>query len=144
MAKKLELLTKEIAAERLNLSVRRLMEISAEGKLTRHREFDPSTRREAVMFDAAEVAALVEEWTPKSLVVRPLELPPGNGEAEPADRDQGRLWLTIAEAADYTGLPASFLHRLVDERRLPAFDVGVRPGGRLRVKRADLEMLSVQ
>ena len=145
MSKPVQLLTKDAAAERLNLSVRRLMELSAEGKLTRHTSYDPQTKREAAMFDAAEIEQMIQQKNWKPFSGRVLELPPGDGASEPAEAapDRGRLWLTIAEAAEYTGLPESFLHKLVDERRLPAFDVGVRPGGRFRVKRTDLEALAV-
>jgi excisionase family DNA binding protein len=53
-----------------------------------------------------------------------------------------RPWLTIAEAADYTGLPESFLLHMIEEGDLPALDVGVRPGGKWRVSRRALDGIS--
>ncbi len=141
-----ELMTKELAAKKLNVSVRRLMEWGVEGRIKRHRGYDPKTKREAVMFDPREVDALRAGGLPRPLLgAAPAmkALPPGSPELEeprPAGTRR-RLWVTIEDAADITGLPESFLHKLVELGRLPAFDVGVRPGGRLRIKRADLREL---
>lgn len=136
-----ELLTKQVAAARLGLSVRRVMEMSMDDKFTRHRAYDPATKREAVMFDAAEV----EEWRrssspvaePAALVVHPKTMP----ESELASTGAGRLWLTLAEAAEYSGLPASILHAMIDAGDLAALDVGVRPGGHWRVRRLDVDAI---
>jgi excisionase family DNA binding protein len=75
---------------------------------------------------AAEPAALPP-------VQAPLQLP-----AAPAP---DRPWLTVDEAADYSGLPASFLLSLIDGKRLGALDVGVRAGGRYRVARRDVDAI---
>jgi len=53
-----------------------------------------------------------------------------------------RAWLTLAEAEDYTGLPEMFLLALIDGGKLPACNVGVRAGGRYRVKRSDLDAIA--
>jgi len=141
MAKHIELLTKYLAAERLGLSVRRVMELSTEGTFTRHRAFDPETKREAVMFDAAEVEQYKAANTPAPA---PLLLGPA---AEPIDetdddgRGDGRLWLTLAEAAEYSGLPASHLRSAIGIGELPARDVGPRPGGHWRVRRLDVDAI---
>ena len=50
-------------------------------------------------------------------------------------------WLTIHEAADSSGLPASAIKALILSGQLPGIDCGPRPGGRWRVKRVDLEKL---
>jgi excisionase family DNA binding protein len=50
-------------------------------------------------------------------------------------------WITIDEAAEVSGLPASCIKTLIEAKQLPAIDVGPRPGGRWRVKRTDLEKL---
>src|SRR5207342_2006357 len=80
--KQTELLTKHLAAERLGLSVRRMMELSNDGTFTRHRAFDPETKREAVMFDAAEVerfkasaSATPAPYDGERGLVRPARLP---------------------------------------------------------------------
>jgi len=51
-------------------------------------------------------------------------------------------WLSLPEAAAYTGLPQSTLRKLIASRKLLALDVGPRPGGRWRVKRSDLDAIS--
>jgi len=66
-------------------------------------------------------------------------LPPVQPPLQPAAAD--RPWLTVEEAAGYSGLPASFLLGLVESRRLPALDVGVRAGGRYRVARRDVDAI---
>lgn len=50
-------------------------------------------------------------------------------------------WITISEAAEYSGLPASAISKLVESGKLPALDCGPRPGGKWRVKRTDLDAL---
>ena len=142
---KSEYLSKAVAAKRLGLSVRYLMDLAAQGKLERFKQFDPQTRRDTTVFDATDVAQLLAEWTPKpetAMIAAPastaLAVRRNGVTASPAPA-LPRLWLTLDEAADYSGLPASVLHRLIAGGQLPALDVGVRPGGRYRVRRADLD-----
>jgi excisionase family DNA binding protein len=145
MPKKLELLTKQIAADRLGLSVRRIMEFSAEGRFTRHRAFDPETKREAIMFDADEIEAYAREAAttpaPGALIVQRRPTLDAYDVDDAAAIGAGRLWLTLAEAADYSGLPASILQAMVEVGELAALDVGVRPGGHLRIRRRDLDAI---
>jgi excisionase family DNA binding protein len=148
MAKHIELLTKQVAADRLGLSVRRVMELSMDDKFTRHKAYDPATKREAVMFDAAEVEQMRLANTPAAAPreqSRPLLLGPAAEPIAESDLDDGRgsgrLWLTLAEAAAYSGLPASILQALVEVGKLPALDVGVRPGGHWRVRRLDIDAI---
>ena len=154
---KLELLTKQIAAGRLKISVRRLMELSAEGQIKRHRGFDPGTKRKAVMFDASDVERLRLVWnsvpapraieapaeSPRAVVRASDLLAAGERAAKRASAapEPLRAWLTLAQAAEYTGLPASVLSRFVEQGRLPAIDVGVRSGGHWRVRRLDLDAI---
>ena len=147
--KQTELLTKHLAAERLGLSVRRVMELSNDGTFTRHRAFDPETKREAVMFDADEVEAFkaTASVTPapydpaRGLVRLQLDEAARRDEADDAAADDGRPWLTLAGAAEYSGLPASILQAMVETGELAALDVGVRPGGHWRVRRLDLDAI---
>jgi excisionase family DNA binding protein len=147
MARQLELLTKHLAAERLKISVRRLMELSAEGQIKRHRAVDPATKREAVMFAAADVEKLQQVWNSVPGARAPLALPAPAGaiaaEAEPEEDYDAPLrpWLTILQASEYSGLPASILLRFVESGRLPALDVGVRPGGHWRVRQIDVDAI---
>jgi excisionase family DNA binding protein len=51
-------------------------------------------------------------------------------------------WLSLPEAAAYTGLPQSTLRKLLASRQLPGLDTGPRLGGRWRIKRSDLDAIS--
>jgi excisionase family DNA binding protein len=51
-------------------------------------------------------------------------------------------WLSLAEAAAYTGLPQSTLRKLLASRKLLGLDTGPRFGGRWRIKRSDLDEIS--
>jgi excisionase family DNA binding protein len=137
MPKHIELLTKHLAAARLGLSVRRVMELAQDGTFTRHRSFDPETKREAVMIDAAEVAAYQAANTPAAA---PLLLAAPAAADDDGD-DDGKPWLTLAGAAEYSGLPASHLLAAIESGELAARDVGVRPGGHWRVRRLDLDAI---
>jgi excisionase family DNA binding protein len=50
-------------------------------------------------------------------------------------------YLTIPEADYYVGLSGDTLFELIESGKLPAIDVGPRPGGKYRILRADLERL---
>jgi len=51
-------------------------------------------------------------------------------------------WLSMPEAAAYTGLPQSALRRLMADGKLRGLDTGPRLGGRWRIKRSDLDAIS--
>lgn len=51
------------------------------------------------------------------------------------------LWLTLQEAADYSGLPAAVLVDFINSGRLPALDIGRRRGGHWRIRKVDLRKL---
>ena len=57
---------------------------------------------------------------------------------QPAERP---LCLTLDEAAEYSGLPASYLLARIRDGSLTAADVGVRRGGRYRIARAHLDTI---
>lgn len=48
-------------------------------------------------------------------------------------------YLTIPEADFYVGLSGDTLFELIESGRLPAIDVGPRPGGKYRILRSDLD-----
>jgi excisionase family DNA binding protein len=144
-----EYLTKEIAAQRLHLSVRRVLELSARGMIKRRSMTDPATKRRQTVFLAQDVDRAVVDGNKRLVAYRggavgAIEAaavpPPQPVSALPAVPD--RLWLTMEEAANYSGLPASFLLQMIEDRRLPALDVGVRPGGRYRVARRDIDAIT--
>ena len=56
-----------------------------------------------------------------------------------ATRTRYALWLTLDQAADYSGLPAAILRAWVESGKLAALDVGRRRGGRYRLSRRDLD-----
>jgi len=142
--RKPEYITKDIAARRSGRSVRRLLELAANGRIRKRVIKDAGNGNRALaVFHAGDIAALARGENPPatslqiSNPVRPgAALPHGEETANPA---APRLWLTIAEAANYSGLPASFLLHMITCKKLLALDVGPRPGGRWRIARRDLE-----
>ena len=144
MSRKQAYITKEIAAQRSGRSVRRLLELANRGSIRKRIVKDETNGNRALaVFHAGDIDALArgENPPPRALQisdpVRPVAaLPQGE---ETANHAAPRLWLTIAEAADYSGLPASFLLHMITCKKLLALDVGPRPGGRWRIARRDLE-----
>lgn len=144
-----EYLTKELAAKRLGLSVRRVLELSARGLLKRRTVRDPVTKREQTVFLTADVdrykaaegnrrQIFISHSAADAAQVAALRLLPA-GSAPPVPETP---WLTLDEAAVYLGLPVSYLQKQIDDGCLAAIDVGVRPGGRYRVTRRDLDTIT--
>jgi len=156
-------LTKDVAARISGRSQRRLLEMAAKGQITKlivpdHNNNDRPIavflqsdiealakipfggRRAFAAMQPGTAATPVVEGNRSIAIIRPK--PSG----VPALPQTGavRLWLTLAEAADYTGLPESWLAARIAAGKLPALDVGVRPGGRHRVSRKDLDAISAQ
>ena len=127
--------TKEDAAKRSGLSVRRIQELAKAGEIRRTYNLDETTNRKIALYLAEDIQAAVRRRRDgeTALTVRQPEPPPP---AIPSAK-----WLTLADASIYIGLPQSFLLDLVEHGRLPAFDVGVRAGGRYRVSRKSLDEL---
>ena len=141
-----EYISKRRAAEALGISPRRLLELSQSGQIRRHYHNDPQTRRRAAFFarpDVERLAATRIQAAPQSAA--PLAIPGGTlrpasqAIALPAHEDRERPWITLADAEDYIGLPASYLLALIVAGELPARDVRTRAGGRWRVHRRDLD-----
>src|SRR6185369_7935073 len=103
-----EYLSKEIAAKRLGLSVRRVLELSARGTLKRRAVVDPGTKRKQTVFYADDLAAVIDGQ--KRLVSYrggagvAAALPPLAAITAPPPAHD-RPWLTVDEAAEYSGLP---------------------------------------
>jgi excisionase family DNA binding protein len=53
-----------------------------------------------------------------------------------------RLWLTLEEAADYSGLPAAAIVHFIESKALKALNVGRRRGGQWRIRRLDLDQFA--
>jgi excisionase family DNA binding protein len=156
----IEWYSKEEAAVRLGspdrpLSPRRVLELAKEGKIDSGRTRDPNTGQTVVRLHAGSVERYLEQKRNPA----PVPPPEARGVREPqalarrgselmelvrvlrdgcANRAPARLWLTLAEAADYSGLPAAILVRCITDGRLPAIDVGRRRGGRWRIRKVDL------
>lgn len=146
-----DFVSKQIAAARLGLSVRRVLELSARGAIERRHVMDPATKRRQTVFLAADVERVAQATVnhdvalyrhPGAAIAREVAaLPPVEAAVAAPPPPPDRRWLTVDEAAAYSGLPASFLLSLIAKRRLPALDVGVRPGGRYRVGRSDVDAI---
>lgn len=157
-------ITKEIAARILGVSPRRALELCSEGKIRSKEGHNPQTKRRQTLLVEEDVRRLAAERTTLSDLVATAALPhvgsasPHEAQAalqraselsvrNPAEASHisaaspvPRNWLTLDEAAA-CGLPASYLLSLIESGELPARNVGVRPGGRWRIRRADLEQL---
>jgi hypothetical protein len=53
-----------------------------------------------------------------------------------------RLWLTLEQAADYSGLPAAVLLNFIALKKLNTLNVGRRRGGQWRIRRLDLDQFA--
>jgi excisionase family DNA binding protein len=138
-------ITKAVAAERLGVSERTVLAMAMAGKVKATKERGENGQM-AWSFDAGDIerylwarsqsdwigAGRVKSSTTKALVQVAQPLPA----AIPL-----KPWMTIKEAAVYTGLPVSLFIQLINRKQLSAFDVGPRPGGRYRVSRAALDKL---
>lgn len=140
--------SKQLAAARLGLSVRRVLELSTTGAIRRRQVMDPVTKRRQTVLSALDIeqVAVDAEKRPTAYrggaagevaVLPPLQ--PQLQAAAPAPAHPDRPWLTVEEAEHYSGLPANFLMRMIADGRLPALDVGVRAGGRYRIARRDMD-----
>lgn len=149
-------LTKAEAAKRLDVSERRILEFAQAGVLESAKQRDPASGQMATVIHAGAVERFkdqrdqprpAEPRDPQAVAVhraavkKPAEpggIAPPQTAAQPAPLC---AWLTLEQAETYTGLPASELLSYIKVGNLLALDVGVRPGGRYRVKRADLDAI---
>jgi len=140
-----EYLNKAVASKRSGLSVRRLLELANRGAIRKQLVRDPKNgNRSLAVFHSADIDRLKHGERPSAELqisgpLRPIAALPHSDSASVISPT--RPWLTVAEAGEYSGLPSSFITRLVEAGKLPGLDVGVRPGGRWRVARRDLDAL---
>ena len=159
-APQIEWLRKDEAAKRLNMSTRSVLAMAADGKIQRKPERDPATNQVVMLLHAGDIERIAYErdHPEASQAVQAVAPQPShaNGAIKPGG-EQALLamlahaaqpapaikpWMTLVDAAEYSGLPETFLRGLVDQGKLPACDVGVRAGGRYRVKRSDLDAIA--
>jgi excisionase family DNA binding protein len=134
------------AGKRLDISQRRVQELAQSGALRSAQQRDPASRQMMVVVDAEDVERLRQERKnpvtlpaiPRdpSALVRRVPAAPVVQTAIPAT-----IFYNLAEAAAYTGLPESFLLEAILAGELRALYVGIRAGGRWRVKRTDLDAI---
>jgi excisionase family DNA binding protein len=152
-------LTKAEAAQALQCAEKTIERLAAKGEI--HQAFRPVPgRRPVAVFHPKDIEKLKPKNVAVPFVLSQSEAGP-NGAAEtqalvpvgkaPADllaalasalgkptalSVDKKLFLTIREAAEYSGLPKSYLRKLLKEGSLPS----LRAGG-YRIKRSDLERL---
>ncbi len=150
-------ITKEAAAKYLTvrrngrkpepISPRRILEYTQAGALRSALQRGKSGQQEVMVLLADVLRLQQERENPPALPAVPREPkqkllgPPASAALSAAPVPHSRAWLTLDESSEYTGLPPAFLQSLVDAGTLPALNVGVRPGGRWRIKRADLDAI---
>ena len=131
-----EYVSKHIAAKRLGLSVRRVLELSTTGAIRRRQVMDPATKRRQTVLSARDVEQVATDAQKRPVAYRggaagevantswylfDETLPPVQPQLQPAPAPD-RPWLTVEEAEQYSGLPATFLMRMIADGRLPAVD----------------------
>ncbi len=130
------------------LSERRILEYTQAGALRSALQREPRHGQMAVMVSREDVLRLKHEREhPAVLPAIPREPRQQKLLGTPASAPKqdtyanNRAWLALNEAEAYTGLPESHLLGMIHSGELLARDVGVRPGGRYRVKRSDLDAI---
>jgi len=164
---KTEYLNKELAAKHLGLSVRRILELAQRGVIEKEYTYDPKARRRVAVFSRSsldnvkdnrhnylQTAGLPEKpakrggsYANDSQVSQSNTLIQLLEQAARKDAATGNFapapaWLTLTDAETFIGLPEAFLAAQIRAGKLPALDVGVRPGGRWRVSKRDLEAIA--
>lgn len=138
-----EWLTRAQASERLRVGIRRVLEYANDGHLRTRLERDPQSGQMAYLIHAGDVERFQtkrESAPVVTAVLRPKYSVPSAPPAAQASPHPA-AWLTLEEAAAHSRLPASYLLELVVTKELPARDVGVRPGGKWRIKQEALDAL---
>lgn len=126
------------------LSERRILEYTGSGALRSAKQRHKSGQQMVVVSREDVLKLKQERENPVALPAIPREIKPkllAGPSAPIAPVAHTRAWLNLAEAEEYTGLPETFLLARIDAGILPALNVGVRAGGRWRVKRADLDAI---
>ncbi len=153
-------LTKKEAAERLGLSESRVAAMGVIGRLDQEirpndirtsRGRSPDSNQTVTLFNEGDVERVIfNRKNPAEVAKVPARLNKPSfedlamGAYVKSIQDasvSARPWITVLEAAEYSGLSASAIEKLIKSKQLAALDCGPRPGGRYRVKRTDLDKL---
>ena len=160
-----EWVTKEEAGLRLGtperpLSPRRVLELAREGKIQSQLVRNVDTGQMTTQIHAGSVERFLEERNLQKELI--ISVPNTNGQVRDPRAPQpsqalellrevceglrsapsARLWLTLEEAADYSGLPAAILVHFIASKTLKAMNVGRRRGGQWRIRRVDLDQFA--
>mgnify|MGYP001576705330 CR=1 FL=1 len=136
---------KRPAAQRSGLSPRQILSLASDKKIRSKRVMDPASRQWTIAVHQVDLDKYIASFRKPRIQVMPEEefsQPESAGLAEKLSLLVQPLWLTLAGAERYTGLPAALLESLITSGILPAIDVGRRKGGHWRVKRSDLEAIN--
>lgn len=144
-----EYITKEIAAEMLGISPRRVLELATSEKKLRWKEsYNPDSHRRQTVLSLEDVKRLAAERQPSTALsaIPRSALPqlaasstPASGpapESRPFDAVPPCVRLTVKEAAAYLRIPEQQVRALIASGKLPAEKVG-----HTRVRRRDLDAL---
>ena len=123
------------------IGVRRVLEFAMTGAIKSAKQRDPKSHQMMVVLLKSDVERFRQERdNPPLLPAVPRDIAP-RPQKQLAAPSALSAWLTLDEAADYIGLPSTFLLQGITAGKLPALDVGVRAGGRWRLKRTDLDAI---
>ena len=146
-------LTKTQAAAFLRVSEKTIERLATKGDVRRATRKRPGVRPLPV-YDPADLQKIKDSQTPQVEIVHHAEATPPLGLAPRVDLPsflqalippqpdtllRDKLFLTIKEAARYSGLPQSTIRRLIRAEKLPA----VKVGG-WRIKRSALEQVDLR
>ena len=139
-------LTRKLAAQRLGISERRLLELAQHGEILREFVKDPNTHQKTSLFPVAGIESYLaarrrSNGTPAAAAVpQPAIAPAAMLHTQPMQPQA--LWLTLAQAAEYSGLPVAYLRQRIRSGWLRALNVGGKAkGGRWRVSRKALNAI---
>jgi Helix-turn-helix domain len=161
----IEWISKEEAGVRLGvpgrpLSSRRVLELAKEGKLQSQLVRDVESGQMTTQIHAGSVERFRDERSLQNRLIisdenadaqaREVRAPraPQPSQALALLREvceglraapSARLWLTLNEAADYSGLPAAVLLNFITLKKIQVLNVGRRRGGQWRIRRAELD-----
>lgn len=144
-------ISKRVAAARLGITPRQVLNLAKQHKLTSKRMPDPASRQMTTFLLESEVAEFrrrprraevvatdygrVRETELSTLIMRALR---ALGARLPAAADYEAPWLSVEQSAAVSGLPAPYLRSLIATGELPARLVGP---GEYRVNRDELATL---
>lgn len=143
-------INKRQAAARAGVSPRRILELAAD-QVIRSRKVKDASHQLAVEVHQADLDKYIATF--RKPVAEVMGRPERSDELVeklamvkaallPAPEPAWKPWLSLGEGEAYTGLPASVLLMLIEQGDLPARDVGVRKGGRWRVRKVDLDAIA--